>query len=187
MDPAFKKRIKYYAIAICFAVAFAIYPTLSHPRVEGGILSFSLPDLEGEIVRHDAPQWQGKVLMVNLWGTWCPPCRQEIPHLIALQERYRDQGFEIVGAEFPATSPDSELSHRNALKQFKEDMGINYTLLVAGSPDSVYEHFPTLRNMKGFPTSIFIGRDGQVDYVSSGFHPKDLPAYEARIKALLAE
>ena len=187
MDSAFKKHLKYYGIAICFAVGLAVYPTLSQPRVEGGVLNFSLPNLEGEILTNNAPQWQGKVLMVNLWGTWCPPCRREIPHLISLQETYRDQGFEIVGAEFPMISPDSEEKHRSALKQFKTDMGINYTLLIAGNPESVYEHFPTLRNMKGFPTSIFIGRDGRVDHVTAGFHPDDIPEYEARIKALLAE
>ena len=125
--------------------------------------------------------------MVNLWGTWCPPCRQEIPHLVALQNQYRDQGFEIVGAEFPAFSPDSEKEHRAALTQFVEEMGINYTILTAESPETVYEHFPDLRNAKGFPTSIFIGRDGRVAHITSGFYEGDVPTYQAHIEALLKQ
>ena len=187
MNESFKNRIKYYLAVIGIALVFVLYPIFTEPRIQGGLLKFELPDVNGATATLDAPQWKDKVLMVNIWGRWCPPCQQEIPYLIELQNTYRDQGFEIIGVEFPMPGDSTDEEFREALKKFQEETGINYTLLTAGSPDDVPLYFPDLKNFKGFPTNIFIGRDGQVDTITVGFRAGDIPKYEALIEKLLAQ
>ncbi|MFO7593898.1 MAG: TlpA disulfide reductase family protein, partial [Pseudomonadota bacterium] len=80
--------------------------------------AFTLPDLEGE--ERSLDQWKGQVVMVNFWAPWCPPCREEVPAFIALQEKYADQGFTIVGIT---------LDTRANAQTFADTMGINYPIL----------------------------------------------------------
>ena len=187
MNKEFYQRIKYYAVIVCVAIIMALYPTFTAPYVEGDVLRYAFPNTAGEVITHEDPQWDNIVQLVNLWGMWCGPCRQEMPYLVKLQEKYKGQGFEIIGIEFPAYTNSTEEEHQASLEEFKNQMGVNYTLLTAGSPEKINEWVPDLRNVKGFPTSLFINRDGKVTHITTGFHPADIPAYEKRIQALLAE
>ncbi len=80
---------------------------------------FSLPDLEGKI--HANSEWDGKVVIVNFWATWCPPCLKEIPMFIKLQEKYGERGVQFVGIAM-----DNRYAVRNAV----DKMGINYPVLL---------------------------------------------------------
>ena len=81
---------------------------------------FKLKDLEDKT--RDVKEWDGKVLMVNFWATWCPPCRKEIPAFIELQEKYQDKGFQIIGVA---------LDEKQAVIDFTDPMGVNYPVLMA--------------------------------------------------------
>ena len=81
---------------------------------------FSMADVEGEM--HNISKFDGKVMIVNFWATWCPPCRREIPAFIALQEKYQSQGFVIVGVA---------LDSQQAAIDYVDPMGINYPILVS--------------------------------------------------------
>ena len=81
---------------------------------------FKLKDLEGKI--RDVKEWDGQVLMVNFWATWCPPCRKEIPAFIELQKKYKDKGFIIIGVA---------LDEKQAVIDFTDPMGVNYPILLA--------------------------------------------------------
>jgi len=81
---------------------------------------FKLKDIEGNV--RDVKEWDGQVLMVNFWATWCPPCRKEIPAFIELQEKYKDKGFTIVGIA---------LDEKQAVIDFIDPMGVNYPILMA--------------------------------------------------------
>ena len=187
MNIALVRRIAGYAVVLLFAVGIAIVPSYMGPRVEGEVLLFSLPDLDGNTVDQDHPDFKGKVIMVNLWGTWCPPCRQELPHLIRLKKMYGERGFEIVAVEFPAFSRESEEKRQELLANFAKEVGINYLVLMGGHADDIMGDFPNLRNAGVLPTNIFIGRDGKVHRVHAGFYEGDVPTYEALIEKLLGD
>ena len=81
---------------------------------------FKLKDLEDKV--RDIKEWDGKVLMINFWATWCPPCRREMPAFIDLQEKYQDKGFSIIGIA---------LDEKQAIIDFTDPMGMNYPILLA--------------------------------------------------------
>lgn len=135
------------------------------PRVEGGRLHFQLPDLQGRPVRSE--DLKGKVLLVDLWGTWCPPCLTEIPTLVDLQDRYGEAGLAVVSIAFEREEdPDGRRAH---LRRFVEEHGINYLVLDGGSTEQFDEALPAMRNVKGFPVEILIDREGNVVEARNGY------------------
>lgn len=183
------ERIVGYVIVAAVLVAVVILPGINGPHVEGDRLTFSLPNLEGETVSSSDPELRGKVLLVNLWGTWCPPCRYEIPYLAKMQQDFGPRGFEVVGIEFPLYAPDDPEERAKNLKEFTDELGVNYTILMGteAEQNAVVRELPELRNFSSFPTTIFIGRDGTVAEVTQGFYEGDVPRYRALIESLLAE
>ncbi len=118
--------------------------------------AFSLPDLEGKT--HSIDDWKGKVVLINFWATWCPPCRKEIPEFDALRQRYVKEGFEIVGLAF---------DEQEQVKQFVQDMGLHYPQLIANLSDS--ELMRLYGNQHGaLPYSVLIDREGVIRFVHSG-------------------
>lgn len=111
---------------------------------------FSFPDLDGQ-VRH-MHEWDGQVIMLNFWAPWCPPCKKEIPDFIALQEKYADQGFIVVGVTVD--------THENA-QLFADSVGINYPILIA--EDEGIELGKHYGNRVGaLPFTVFIDREGRL-------------------------
>jgi thiol-disulfide isomerase/thioredoxin len=84
-------------------------------------LQTKLPDSSGRIQK--LVQWQGKILVVNFWGTWCPPCLTEIPELIAIQQQYRDKNVQIIGIA---------IDSKQAVLKYQEKQAVNYPILIAG-------------------------------------------------------
>ena len=97
-------------------------PAQKNKKQENTIVApdFTLADLEGNLVSMN--QFQGKVVLLNFWGTWCGPCRVEIPDFVKLSEKYKVQGLEIVGVTLTSGPP-------NRISAFADQWGINYTLL----------------------------------------------------------
>lgn len=144
---------------------------------------FKLPDLEGNLVSSSDEKFGGKVLLLDIWGTWCPPCRVEVPHLVRLYEKYRDQGLEIVGVAFERGN-DKE-SNLEAVANFVKENGINYTVLYGGSTAEVRKQLPSIEGFSGFPTTAFINRAGKVVKVDVGFRESDAPELERTVRDLL--
>ncbi len=110
--------------------------------------NFTLKDIEGNDV--SLSDYKGKVVFVNFWATWCPPCRGEIPDLIKLQEKYGKDGFAILGI-----SVDQQNSI-GKVPGFVKKMGMNYPVL--------YSQIDVVRNYGGIesiPTTFVINRDGR--------------------------
>lgn len=127
---------------------------------------FSFPDLDGKIVTSEDPRFAGKVVLVNILGSWCPNCHDEAPFLTNLYETYRDQGFEIVALAFERAS---QLADPVQLRAYIEKYEMTYTVLLAGVPDEASEKIPQAVNLNTFPASFILGRDGRVRAVHAGF------------------
>jgi thiol-disulfide isomerase/thioredoxin len=159
----------------------------SRPSVDDDALDFDLVDVDGNSVSLAAERYHGKVVLVNIWGLWCPPCLQEIPYLIDLQKEYGPRGFEIIGVEFASYYGDSREDYSRLLREWAKAQDINYTIVQGGRTNEVESVFPALRGFGGFPTSVLIARDGSVRMMSEGFAPSEMQWFEDNIKKLLRE
>ena len=123
---------------------------------------FTLKDLTGNSV--SLQQYRGKVVLLDFWATWCPPCRYSIPELVEIQDKYRDQGLVVIGI-----SVDDPLQiNNNYISAFKEKYKVNYTILRADEKTKV-SYFGN-RNF-AIPTTFFINRDGLIVNKGMGFIP----------------
>ena len=137
--------------------------------------AFELKDLEGKTVK--LSDFKDKVVIVDIWGTWCPPCRMEIPHFVALDKKYREKGLQIVGINFERGEPDAV---NKLITEFAKEHGIEYKLVLG--EESLLEKVP---NFEGFPTTIFIDRTGKVRLKEVGYRP--MQTLESVVTALLGE
>jgi thiol-disulfide isomerase/thioredoxin len=128
--------------------------------------AFSFPDVNGHIVSNADPRFRGKVVLVNITGSWCPNCHDEAPFLAELYRKYRSRGLEIVALDF---EEQEQLKDLTRLRGFVKHYGIEYTVLVGGEPDQVNQKIPQLINLNSWPTTLFIGRDGLVKGIHVGF------------------
>jgi peroxiredoxin len=153
---------------------------------------FSFPDLNGKLVSNTDPQFDGKVVIVAIGGSWCPNCHDEAPFLESLYKQFHSRGLEIVNLSF---EEQDQLKDPTRLRAFIARYGLTYTVLVAGDTDQLNEKVPQAANLNCWPTSFFLGRDGRVREVHAGFAgPANPPAHEAlmhevteMVERLLAE
>ncbi|MEM6457448.1 MAG: TlpA disulfide reductase family protein, partial [Acidobacteriota bacterium] len=162
---------------------------------DDGRFRFAFPDLDGNAVDQDDPRFDGKVVLVNIFGSWCPNCNDKAPLLTEWDRAYRDQGLEIVGLAYEF-SGDPERD-RTMVRRYRDRFGIDYPLLLAGVSDKAQaaESLPDLDRVLAYPTTVFIDRQGRVRTIHSGFAgPGTGPHHEALkaelrglIETLLAE
>jgi peroxiredoxin len=138
---------------------------------------FSFPDLSGKVVSNTDPQFDGKVVIVAIGGSWCPNCHDEAPFLESLYKQFHSRGLEIVNLSF---EEGDQLKDPARLRAFIARYGLTYTVLVAGDTEQLNEKIPQAVNLNCWPTSFFLGRDGRVREVHAGFAgPANPPAHEA--------
>jgi thiol-disulfide isomerase/thioredoxin len=127
---------------------------------------FRFPDVAGKVWSNDDPKFKGKVLIVNITGTWCPNCHDEAPYLEQLYKKYHDRGLEIVALDFEEPEQRADLSRERA---FVKKYGIEYPYLIAGAPGELQDKVSQLVNLNTWPATVFVGRDGRVKGVHAGF------------------
>ena len=157
------------------------------PRVTGDRLVFALPDLDGDVVTPSDARFEGKIVLVTLCCTWCPPCWSEIPTFISLQERYGDDGLVVVGIAFERdTLVDVR---RQRLRDFSQKHKINYLVLDGGVTSDFSTALPMVVDVKGLPIEILIDRSGVVVESRNGYGYKKRWArgLEKDLKRLLVE
>lgn len=131
-------------------------------------LSFSFPDLEGRKVSLTDDKYQGKVVIVQILGSWCPNCMDETNFLAPWYRKNKDRGVEIVGLAFEKSN-DLAVSGPK-LARMKQRFGITYDVLLAGVNDTTAsQSLPMLEKIKGYPTTIFIDKKGKVRRIHTGF------------------
>jgi thiol-disulfide isomerase/thioredoxin len=119
--------------------------------------------------------YSGKVLVVDLWATWCVPCRREIPHLIEIAKEYKSKGVEVIGLTNEDPDTDSQ-----RVKEFSKEFNINYPIGWADMDMQI----GISRGRNGIPQTLIIGRDGKVLKHFVGFSPMVSPS---QMKAALEE
>ena len=115
---------------------------------------FHLKDIKGET--HSLSDWKGKLILLNFWATWCPPCRYEIPEFIEYQNEYGDDGLQIIGIGIGEEKP---------IKNFARTFEMNYPVLI--TPDSgLMLDWGNADQI--LPYSVLINRDGRIQYIHRG-------------------
>ncbi|WP_347985986.1 TlpA disulfide reductase family protein [Methylomonas sp. AM2-LC] len=136
-------------------------------------LAFSFPDVEGHM--QPLSQWQGKVLVVNFWATWCGPCLQEIPEFIKLQTEMQQQGLQFIGLAIDETAD---------VKAFLQDVKVNYPILLAN--DTGMNLSMQMGNIVGaIPFTVIIDQEGAVIHRQMGELSRE--ALQALVTPLLSK
>ncbi len=165
MSPSAKIRILYSAVAIISLTAGLITAKWLNAPPSGQSnsaqtqlpvdvpkqrIDFTLKDLEGK--DRKLSEWDGKVILLNFWATWCPPCLKEMPDFVELREELGEKGFEVVGVA---------LDQADLVQAFIDGIGAEYPILLA--------ELEGLQIMKSYgnqlmtlPYTVLIGRDGKV-------------------------
>jgi cytochrome c biogenesis protein CcmG, thiol:disulfide interchange protein DsbE len=156
---AFLMAIAIAAVAVGFSGCKMTVPaagSASKPAALADEPNVTFKDLQGKDVT--LASFKGKVVLVNFWGTWCEPCRGEIPILIGMQQKYSPKGFTLLGA---ATNDEEKtvdaFIHNTQFNVGGQQMTMNYPI-VMGS-DDISDKFGGLL---GMPTSFLITRDGKI-------------------------
>jgi thiol-disulfide isomerase/thioredoxin len=132
---------------------------------------FSLMDVSGQ--SRNVSEWQGKVLVINFWATWCPPCLEEIPHFINLQDKYGDQGLQFLGIALEGVDDVTSFANR---------LGINYPLLV-GEQEVIKLAGKLGNRIGGLPYTVILDRSGIINFIKVG--PLSVSEAEQVITSLL--
>jgi peroxiredoxin len=119
-------------------------------------LEFDLPDTNG--IQHNSHEWDGKVVILNFWATWCPPCRKETPMFVEMQEQYGATGLQFVGVAID--DPDK-------VNDFMDTYGINYPMLI-GEQDAIQIAKDYGNRFGALPYTVVIDRHGQISFVQRG-------------------
>ena len=171
----FKRRrgwVKNFRFVGIFIITLALLMTSACAKsgaMEAGEAApdFALQDLQGNKV--SLSDFKGKVVVLDFFATWCPPCKEEIPDFIKLRGAYGSKGFAMVGVA---------LVSRKEAKEYADKVGINYPVLIDdGSASASYGP------IRSIPTTFVIGKDSKIAKVYIGYRPKEV--FEADIKELL--
>lgn len=151
-------------IAVVVFAAGALYVGLSTGGESRGAQNIATTENPGELripapeVEFDTPgqssaslgDHRGEVVVLNFWGTWCPPCREELPHLVELHEEIEPRGGVVIGVAVDSGTPEEVM-------EFARGYGVEYPIWLSGTQKVVSEF-----QVMGFPTTLLIDRDGVI-------------------------
>jgi len=130
---------------------------------------FTLKDINGSTVR--LRSYRGKVVLINFWATWCPPCRAEMPDLVRLQRQYARQGLQIIGITYPP-------EQKARVRAFARSIKVNYPIILGTR--QIKARFSSEETL---PLTVVIDRDGKVNEIISGILLRE--EFDEKIKPLL--
>jgi len=116
----------------------------------GELIDFTLPDLDGK--KQSLHQWRGKVIVLNFWATWCPPCREEIPLFISLQKKHPADDLQVIGVA---------IDNLTAVMVYRQSVRINYPILI-GEENAMPLVAQYGNRMGSLPYTVIIDRSGSI-------------------------
>lgn len=154
---------------IVILILLAILPSLSFGQTGQKAPALALKDLQGRNVR--LSDYKGKVVLLNFWATWCPPCRAEMPDLIKMQREYRGRGLQVIGITYPPQTAGE-------VRRFIRKLRVNYPVAIGTKETkALFDPGETL------PFTVIIDREGNFREVIEGILlPQE---FEQKIKPLL--
>jgi thiol-disulfide isomerase/thioredoxin len=135
---------------------------VDYPPAPSAIAQAEIKMLDGTTFKLE--DQKGKVILFNLWATWCGPCLAEMPHLIEIQDKYRDSGFEIIGLDVGDYNNNPESAEE--IEAFAKKKGLNYKL--GWTNRELQNEFIKLTQMSGIPLSVLVNREGKVTGIFTG-------------------
>jgi thiol-disulfide isomerase/thioredoxin len=148
-----------------------------YPPVPEAIANADIKMIDGTTLK--VADKKGKVILINLWATWCGPCRQEMPTLVKMHTKYQDKGFEVIGLD------SDEGESVEMIQDFAKNEKLNYPLGYADS--ALFRQFVKISGLQGIPQSILINRDGKMTGVFSGGGPRVLAKMEETVEKTVNE
>lgn len=170
MDTARAKLSLIAALLVCLGLAgnaSAARDMIGTPAPD-----FTLGSLEGSNLR--LSEYQGRVVMINFWATWCGPCRQEMPLLDELYTQYQPLGFTILGVNVEEDPSKA--------KQLLKESPVNFPILYDDKSE-----VSKLYKVVAMPSTVLVDRDGNVRYLHQGYKPGYEESYQHQVRALIRE
>ena len=128
----------------------------SNPIIGQTRPEFAMMDIEGKV--RNIKDWDGQIVLLNFWATWCPPCLKEIPDFIEVQEQLENRGLQIVGVA---------VDNEEDVRQFASDMEMNYPVM-AGETEAIELSQKYGNSIGGLPFSAIIDKNGKVTHTITG-------------------
>ena len=145
---------------------------LAADKLSGPAPGFALESLDGQQV--SLAEQKGNVVMINFWATWCVPCRQEMPHLEALYERYQSLGFQLLAVNVE--------DNPGGARKWLEQTPVTFPVLLDPKNE-----VSKLYKVVAMPSTVLVGRDGTLRFIHHGYKPGYEGEYQNQIRALLRE
>lgn len=153
----------------------------SYPPLASGLADADFELLDG--TKFKISDKKGKVVLLNIWGTWCGPCRAEMPTLVSLQEKYRDKDFEVIGLNIGDGNGVPETNDQ--ISKFVEQMKLNYT--IARSSNANTRQFYQISKQEVVPQSLLVDRGGRLRGMFIGGGPRVFASMEDTIAKVMSE
>lgn len=152
-----------------------------YPPAPAAIAQTEIKMLNGQTFKLE--DQKGKVILFNLWGIWCGPCIAEMPHLVEMQEKYKDKNFEIIGLNVGDDSgnPESE----QAINDFAARQKLNYPLGYADR--KLFDEFARTTKLAGVPQSVLISREGKIIGIFTGGGPRVINSMKETVEKTLSD
>jgi peroxiredoxin len=170
-------------ILVALFISFITVFSAQAKEISGKMPDFTLASAQGKNIRLE--ELRGQVVMLNFWATWCGPCRQEMPELEKLYQRYSKAGFTILGINIENST---DTTKRDEILNFVTEKKLSFPVLYDNKKvvTTTLEQQFLGKNM-GMPTTVFLDRNGNARFLHEAYKPGDEATYKKMIKTLLSE
>lgn len=155
--------------------------TSRYPPLPTAIATAEIEDLDGETFR--VRDKKGKVLVLNLWATWCVPCIAEMPHLVEMQEKHGDEDLEVIGLNVGDGGGVPE--PKELIEAFAEKQKLNYE--IARADRQLFNEFVRLTQVPAIPQTVIVNRDGRMTGIFTGGSAKNFAKMKQVVEKTLKE
>ena len=166
------KLSKRWSLALALLLAGTVGSSQAAVQLSSSAPDFTLKSVAGANLR--LQEQRGQVVLVNFWATWCGPCRQEMPHLNRIYDKYRSSGFVLLGVNID--------DDPRAAADLAAKLGVKFPVLL-----DTDKKVSKVYDMSAMPATLLIDRDGRVRHIHRGYRDGVEQTYEEQVRSLLKE